>query len=180
MNTARRVILETPSPTRERELIEAVARSRQLHGDWAQPPRTAAEYATYLQRLARPENLGFFVSTSQGQIAGVINVTEIVRGVFLSGYLGYYALVPHEGRGYMSEGIRLVLDTTFREHGLHRLEANIQPENTRSLRLIESLGFRREGFSPRYLRLAGEWRDHERWAITAEEWADRGRGDVTR
>ena len=175
------MILEVPSPTHERELIEAVARSQQLHGDWAQPPRTAAEYATYLQRLARPENLGFFVSTSDGHIAGVINVTEIVRGAFLSAYLGYYALVPHDGRGYMSEGIGLVLDTTFREHGLHRLEANIQPENTRSKRLIESLGFRREGFSPRYLRLAGQWRDHERWAITAEEWADGGpgRGEVT-
>lgn len=174
MTAVPRVVLEVPSRRRERELLDAVARSRELHRDFAQPPTSSAEYARYLQRLARPEHVGFFVCTQHSEIAGVINISEIVRGAFLSAYLGYYALVPHDGRGYMREGLSRVLDGMFGEYELHRIEANIQPENIRSKRLVESLGFRREGFSPRYLRLAGQWRDHERWAITAEEWPHGG------
>jgi len=68
----------------------------------------------------------------------------------------------------MSEGLRLVLRHAFGTLGLHRLEANIQPENHDSVRLVRGAGFRREGFSPRYLKILGRWRDHERWAITAE------------
>lgn len=68
----------------------------------------------------------------------------------------------------MSEGLRLVLRHAFGPLGLHRLEANIQPKNRSSIRLVRRAGFRREGFSPRYLRVLGRWRDHERWAITVE------------
>jgi ribosomal-protein-alanine N-acetyltransferase len=75
-----------------------------------------------------------------------------------------------QGRGLMREALSLVLTTAFDEMGLHRLEANIQPGNARSRALAQGLGFRQEGFSPRYLRIGGEWRDHERWAILAEEW----------
>jgi ribosomal-protein-alanine N-acetyltransferase len=70
----------------------------------------------------------------------------------------------------MSEGVALVLQRAFWEQGLHRLEANIQPDNTQSIALVKRLGFRREGFSPRYLKLGGRWRDHERWALLREEW----------
>jgi ribosomal-protein-alanine N-acetyltransferase len=72
----------------------------------------------------------------------------------------------------MTEGLRAVVSRAFGRLGLHRLEANIQPGNYKSRRLVERLGFRLEGFSPRYLKIAGKWRDHERWAITAEEWAE--------
>jgi ribosomal-protein-alanine N-acetyltransferase len=70
----------------------------------------------------------------------------------------------------MTHGLTAVLFDAFEKHGLHRLEANIQPGNKNSRSLVESLGFRLEGFSPRYLKIAGRWRDHERWAVTAEEW----------
>ena len=72
----------------------------------------------------------------------------------------------------MREWLCLVLKRAFRELRLHRVEANIQPGNTASLALVRRLGFRREGFSPRYLKVAGRWRDHERWALLAEEFDD--------
>lgn len=98
-----------------------------------------------------------------------MDVSEIVRGVFRSAYLGYFAFRPHEGRGLMSEGLGLVVRDAFRRLGLHRLEANVQPGNRASIRLVKRLGFRKEGYSPRYLKIRGRWRDHERWAILADE-----------
>jgi len=103
----------------------------------------------------------------------VINVNEIVRGLFQSAYLGYYAFEPFAGLGYMSEGLTLVIRQAFDVLGLHRLEANVQPKNQRSIRVVSELGFRLEGLSPRYLKIGGRWRDHERWAILAEDWPKR-------
>jgi ribosomal-protein-alanine N-acetyltransferase len=101
---------------------------------------------------------------------GVVNISEIVLGPFRSAYLGYYAFEPFAGRGLMRKGFELVLTTAFRTLKLHRLEANIQPANLASRRLVKRLGFTREGLSPRYLKIAGRWRDHERWALLSEEW----------
>jgi len=163
-------ILEQPSSRRRDEFLEAVARSRDLHRHWASPPRTAEAFRDYLKRFRSPAHIGNWVCTENGELAGVINISEIVRGVFCSGYLGYYAFVPHNGRGYMKRGLSAVLSEAFGRHRLHRLEANIQPDNKASRWLVQRLGFQLEGFSPRYLKIAGRWRDHERWAITAEEW----------
>jgi ribosomal-protein-alanine N-acetyltransferase len=119
-----------------------------------------------------------------GAIVGVVNVSEIVRAAFQSAYLGYYAFRPHAGQGYMTEGLALVLHHAFRSLGLHRLEANIQPGNRQSRELVRGLGFRKEGFSPRYLKIGGRWRDHERWAIVREAWSPSrsrpGRGRTSR
>ena len=95
-------------------------------------------------------------------------MSHIFHGNFCSAYLGYYAGATFMGQGYMSEGLRLVLRHAFGALGLHRLEANIQPKNRASIHLVRRAGFRREGFSSRYLKVLGRWRDHERWAITAE------------
>lgn len=110
---------------------------------------------------------------SSGELVGVINLNEIVRGSFQSAYLGCYAFLPHVGRGYMSEGLRLAIRRAFGRLRLHRVEANIQPENKSSLAFFRRLGFRREGYSQRYLKVAGRWRDHERWALLAADWRDR-------
>ena len=78
----------------------------------------------------------------------------------------------------MKAGVELVVSRAFRKYGLHRLEANIQPGNLPSISIVEQLGFRQEGYSPRYLRICGRWRDHERWALTAEDWrASRAKGN---
>ena len=172
-------ILEEPSPKRRDEFLAAVKRSRRLHNPWVHPPATAATFSLYLQRLRLNTRLGYFVCTESGELAGVINISEIVRGSFCSGYLGYYAFTPHEGHGYMKRGLDAVMKEAFSRHRLHRLEANIQPGNAASRALAESAGFRLEGFSPRYLKIGGRWRDHERWAITVEEWRARARADTT-
>jgi len=74
------------------------------------------------------------------------------------------------GQGYMTEGMRLALAQAFGPLKLHRLEANIQPANTDSIALVKRLGFKREGYSPRYLKIGGRWQDHERWAVLREDW----------
>ena len=99
----------------------------------------------------------------------VFNISEIVRSSFQSAYLSFYATCRFAGKGYMSAGLKLVLKKIFNELKLHRIEANIQPDNFSSLRLVKNNGFKKEGFSPRYLKINGEWRDHERWAITYED-----------
>jgi ribosomal-protein-alanine N-acetyltransferase len=163
-------ILATPSGRRRAEFLAAVARSRKLHANWVSPPRTSEKFNQYLKRFDSPTHASYWILTETNELAGVVNITEIVRGGFQSGYLGYYGFDPHDGRGYMTEGIRGVISKAFGSLGLHRLEANIQPGNIQSRNLVLRLGFKLEGFSPRYLKIAGKWRDHERWAITVEDW----------
>ena len=158
-----RVRLEKPSLQREREFLNAVRSSGALFGRWVSPPSTAAAYRAYVRRVAMPGNQAYFiVLRSSDELAGVAALSEIVRGLFQSAYLGCYGFVPHAGCGYMAEGLRLVLGRAFGTLHLHRVEANIQPRNESSLRLFRHLGFRREGYSPRYLKIGGRWRDHER------------------
>jgi ribosomal-protein-alanine N-acetyltransferase len=99
----------------------------------------------------------------------VININCIVGGTFQSAYLGYYVGAPFARRGYMVEGMKLVTRYAFDEIKLHRVEANVQPGNIASVALVRKCGFRKEGFSPRYLKIFGDWRDHERWALLADE-----------
>jgi ribosomal-protein-alanine N-acetyltransferase len=106
-------------------------------------------------------------------LVGVFNISEIVRGLFNSAYLGYYAFAPHAGTGYMTEGLELVLRVAFTKLRLHRLEANVQPSNARSLAFVRQAGFVREGFSRRYVRIGGRWRDHVRLALLVEDWRAR-------
>jgi ribosomal-protein-alanine N-acetyltransferase len=170
MGTGDGVRIRAPTASDARLFLAAVARSRRLHGRWVSAPGTLIDFATYLRRSRRRSQRGFLVFTPSGALAGVINISEIVRGSFCSAYLGYYAFVPHHRQGYMTLGLALVIERAFGRLGLHRLEANIQPGNAASRRLVGRLGFRCEGYSERYLRIAGKWRDHERWALTAEDW----------
>ena len=162
--------LEKPSVRRREEFLAAVSKSRRLHGKWTSAPQTPEEFDAYLKRNRSKTKLCYWVVTEERELAGVIHINEIVQGIFCSGYLGYYAFAPHNGKGYMTRGLAEVLTDAFELRGLHRLEANIQPGNKASRSLVQRLGFRLEGFSPRYLKIAGRWRDHERWAMTIEDW----------
>ena len=121
-----------------------------------------------IKRLSTAEYQSFLVCTrGENDIAGVVNISNIVMGVLRSGYLGYYAFAGFERRGLMREGIQAIIRHAFSKLKLHRLEANIQPANVASIALVRSCGFAREGYSRRYLKIGGRWRDHERWAILA-------------
>jgi ribosomal-protein-alanine N-acetyltransferase len=171
-------VLVAPSVDHETEFLTGVRRSRRLHQPWVSPPADPAAFAAYLDRIRRSQQFGFLIRTvADDRLVGVINVSEVVLGAFRSGYLGYYAFarpasaIPGTGEreGLMTEGLDAVVDHMFGSVGLHRLEANIQPGNEPSRRLVQRCGFRLEGFSPRYLFVDGEWRDHERWAVTVED-----------
>lgn len=147
-------------------------RSHQLHRPWAYPPETADAYDAYAARcLSDPTFEGYLaISSAEGAIAGFLNLSQIIRGPMQGAFLGYAGVQGMEARGYMREAMGLVLERAFEGLGLHRIEANVQPGNDASLALVKGAGFEREGFSPRYLKIGGRWRDHERWAIRDEMW----------
>jgi len=166
-----RVELRTPTPADRDEFLAAMRASRKLHRPWLQAPVTPEAYDRVLSRTDDERYDPLFVCLRDaGPIVGFINISEIVRGYFQSAFLGYGAVAEHAGHGYMSEGLQLVLARAFNDLRLHRLEANIQPGNAASIALVENAGFVREGFSERYLKIGGRWRDHEHWAIRAEQW----------
>ncbi len=103
------------------------------------------------------------------RLVGKIALNGIMRGAMHGAYLGYWMDVDHQNSGLCTEGIRAVLDFAFGPAQLHRVQAAIMPRNTRSLRVIEKIGFRREGYAERYLQIAGKWEDHILFARTREE-----------
>lgn len=169
MSQKQTLFIREPKPEDEKLFLSAMQRSRLLHHPWVKSPQTSQEFIDYYQRFQQSNQKSFLIIHSNN-IVGVFNVSEIVRGLFQSAYLGFYATSDYAGKGYMSAGLKLVLQKVFNEMGLHRLEANIQPENTQSIQLIKKNGFRYEGFSPRYLKINNEWRGHEHWAITFEDY----------
>jgi len=152
----------------EAEFLAAARRSHQLHHPWVTAPITPATFRALAARSQGPATLGYVVRHARTDaLVGFINISNIVRGFFQSAYLGYYAFAGHERQGLMQAALRQAVRLAFTELKLHRLEANIQPGNVASIALVRSCGFSKEGFSPRYLKIRGRWRDHERWAILA-------------
>ncbi|MET7699045.1 GNAT family protein [Streptomyces sp. NPDC005485] len=152
------------------EFTARARESKELHQPWLFPPTSGPGYAAYAQRVIEDRTrAGFLVCERDGgAIAGFISVSNIVEGAFLNGTLGYGAFAHAAGRGLMSEGLGLVVRYAFCAMGLHRLEINVQPGNAASIALARRCGFRLEGFSPDFLHIDGAWRDHERWALTAD------------
>lgn len=165
------VYLFAPSKDSAEDFLTLTAGSRNFHHPWVYPPVDLKHFRAYLDRLANGFAYGFLIARCEDDsVVSVININDPIMGGFRSASLGYYAAASYCGRGYITEGLALVLDQAFTVLGFHRLEANIQPDNAASLALVRRLGFRKEGFSPAFLNVGGEWRDHERWAMLAEEW----------
>ena len=163
-------VLRPPVEDDRGEFLERLADSVELHDPWLEPAEPAAWFERLLARNATDSNRSLLVcDATDGSIAGVMNVSQIVMGPLRGAFLGYYAFHPFAGRGYMRAAMPLLVRYAFDDLRLHRLQANVQPENAASIALVRGAGFRREGFSPRYLFLRGAWRDHEQWAVLADD-----------
>jgi ribosomal-protein-alanine N-acetyltransferase len=169
MKQQMRVELRHPQLSDCAAFLEMVRASRRFHRPWVYAPDTREKFLRFVEKSRDGRNEGFLVTLkNDGMIAGVINLNEIIRGALQGSFVGFYGAAALAGRGYMTEGLSLVIRYAFRDLKLHRLEANIQPANKPSIALVKRCGFSREGFSPRYLKIGGLWRDHERWALTRE------------
>jgi ribosomal-protein-alanine N-acetyltransferase len=173
--TGKTVYLRKPTRQDAEEFVALNRASIKLHRGLVSPPTTPAQFTDFLKRSRQTDSVCFLICrVIDSRIVGAINLSQIFLGGFRSAYLGYYICAPYAGHGYMSEGLRLMLRYSFQRLKLHRLEANIQPRNLVSLALVERAGFVREGYSRRYLKISGQWRDHERWAILSEDWKAHG------
>jgi [ribosomal protein S5]-alanine N-acetyltransferase len=165
-----RICLRLPHEDDRAEFRTRMRDSSELHDPWLEPGDPDTWFDRLLRRNDGTVDRSLFVRRSgDDAIVGVFNLSQIFYGPFRSAYLSYYAFAPFARMGYMREGLEAVLEHALVDLRLHRLEANIQPDNDASAALVRGAGFRLEGFSPRYLRIRGVWRDHDRWAITAED-----------
>lgn len=174
-----RVFIRKPTVGDIPLLLDLAQRSETFHFPWVFAAQTQEDWQTYVDRCQQTDFEGLLICQpaaaglerpAKASIVGVANLSQIFYGPFQNAYLGYYADVDFAGRGLMTDGLRLVIDHAFDKLKLHRIEANIQPDNIASIHLVKRLGFTQEGFSRRYLKVNGEWRDHQRWALTVENW----------
>ena len=168
------VVLRHPTPADQPAFTALRNQSGAFLTRWE--PRSPLSPAGIFQRLLETSN----TETSQRFLLcaadtnapmGQVSLNQIIRGPLQQCFLGYWIASAYAGRGFMNLGLQLALRHAFTTLKLHRVEANIQPDNVPSLRLVKRLGFRLEGFSPKYLQIAGRWADHERWALTREDFA---------
>ena len=166
-----KVLLRVPTSKDCAEFTALNRASRRFHRGLVSPPITPEQFAAFLKRSNTEASICVFVClVTDGSIIGAMSLSQIFRGGFQNAYLGYYVGSRYAGNGNMTEALQLLLRYAFKELKLHRLEANIQPGNIASIALVKRAGFILEGYSPRYLKVCGRWRDHERWAILADEW----------
>jgi ribosomal-protein-alanine N-acetyltransferase len=184
---SKRLVLRRPMSGDEAAYLSLLRESASFHAPWVAAPAPgldpfgAETFHNYLASDDGTRCLRIMIFRREASdaepepltLVGGINVNEIARGVFHSAYLGYWLGAPFTGQGYMREALGLAVAHAFKSQvegglGLHRVEANIMPHNAASLAVAQALGFQKEGLSPRYLKIAGQWQDHERWALLAD------------
>lgn len=183
MGMSERLIVRRLCADDQDEYLDVLRRSAESHGPWSPLPvagRDPFGPEAFQSQLDMDDGehclRSLITRKSDGAILGNINANGIVRGVFQSSFIGYWLAAGETGRGYMGEGLGLFIDFCFRDRGegglgLHRVEANVMPRNAASLAVVKGLGFLQEGLSPRYLKIAGVWEDHARFALLCDEWA---------
>jgi ribosomal-protein-alanine N-acetyltransferase len=168
------VYLRAPEAPDLREFTALMRASRAFHRPWASAPTDPERFSAYVADARRDDFEAMLVCRLEDDtIVGFFNLSRIAQGDLQSAYIGYAVGQRYARQGYMREAIELVLRVAFEELRLEAVEANIQPGNHASIALAEGAGFRRDNCPPRYLKIGGLWRDHERWAIFADEWRDR-------
>lgn len=182
----RRVVLRPLVP----QDFPAYAEVRRRNVDWLtkwEParlpgqPDPADSYDAFVARCSarqreRQLGTGYGFGVFAGRaFAGEINVSSIQRGAYQNAYVGYWTDEAQAGNGYCPEAVVVACRFAFEQLGLHRLQISIIPRNHASRRVVEKLELRSEGIAARYLQINGVWEDHVRYAITSEEWEDRGR-----
>ena len=154
---------------------------RRVNAEWLRPweatlpigetdaPMSFAGMVRRLRAEAREGRTLPWVITLDGDLVGQVTVGGIARGSLLSGYIGYWIDSRVAGQGITPTAVAMASDHCFDALGLHRIEINIRPENTASLRVVEKLGFRAEGAREKYLHIDGAWRDHLTFALCRED-----------
>jgi ribosomal-protein-alanine N-acetyltransferase len=178
-----RLVLRAPRPTDVPELRRALRSNAQHLRPWSAAPvagedpasLTAVSRAVVRHRgeWKRGQAFVFLIARLEAEAAiiGRIALGGVQRGAFQNAYLGYWIDAEAQGQGLMPEAVRRITSFAFEEAGLHRVQAAVMPCNGRSLRVLEKVGYRREGLAKAYLSIAGVWEDHVLYAVTAEEWA---------
>jgi ribosomal-protein-alanine N-acetyltransferase len=166
-----KIFLRPPALADQKEYLALLKKSLQV-SRWLTNPFTGKrKFADYVKPSKNGDYFRFLICRHEdGRIVGSIGLFLIERKVLQTGTTGYLVGAPYGRRGYATEALQLMLRFAFRIQKLHRVEANIQPGNVASLALVKRAGFQQEGYSPRYLKMRGRWRDHERWAILVEDW----------
>lgn len=171
MPSGKKVFLRSPNSDDLAEFTALNKSSRRFHRHLVNPPTDEKSFADFLKRNEAETDCCFLICQNEdGAIVGGMALSQIFRKAFQNAYLGYYLAEKFTGKGYMTEAVELVLRFAFKELKLHRVEANVQPENLASIAVLQRCGFTREGFSPKYLKIGGRWRDHLRFAIIVEDW----------
>ena len=153
------------------EFTANAKQSAKFHRNLVSPPKDKADFEEFLTRNEGEANECLLICRKfDAAIVGAVNLSQIFRRVFQNCYLGYYLFEKFTGKSLMTEAVEIVLRHAFQNLKLHRVEANVQPENTPSIAVLQRCGFTKEGFSRKYLKIGGRWRDHERFAIIREDW----------
>jgi ribosomal-protein-alanine N-acetyltransferase len=170
-SAGKEVYLRYPKPDDYRELAALYRRSSSHFRGLVQPRYDRKAFDQLLAEEHNDETEFFLIiRKADDAIVGTIGLSQIFRRRFQNAYLGYLLGAGYTGNGYMTEAVRQILRFAFRDLKLHRVEANVQPDNLPSIAVLKRNGFKREGFSEKYLKIGGRWRDHERWALVRENW----------
>jgi ribosomal-protein-alanine N-acetyltransferase len=169
--STRKVFLRLPAASDYDELAALYRKSKKHFAGFANAEYSRAKFDSMLLDSTKETNAAFLICrVEDGAIVGTANLSQIFLKSFQNAYLGYQLFAGFTGQGFMTDAVGLVLLHAFTRLGLHRVEANVQPENKPSIAVLKRCGFTKEGFSRRYLEINGRWRDHERWAILKEDW----------